>query len=311
MSVSGEYFTTEEFFSPARFNRKVPSHYTGAQIAGLSPTYANQLVVCTATGSGFVADTLYMRNSSNTAWIGGGGGIHKHDANTDAAGGLLSEVFHANAAKVIWFPDGVAPNAAQFKHEVSGGATITDVHPIVRLFCGTSSGAYAHATRSGVGVSFASNIRFLARLFVSHGNHVTVRMGVCAESANDTPASDGGGIRRMGFEACDSTGTLRNYDVFSSNGTTRSAVGQTFAVAQVAAHAYRLDYTVATNIVPYYDGVAQLPKTSAMPSGGGSLNSRILSAGIRQNNSFSAGSERVMTLSGLSMAGVPTTDAWS
>lgn len=310
MSVSGEYFTTEEFFSPARFNRKVPSHYTGAQMASLSPTYANQLVACTATGSGFTADTLYMRNSANTAWIGGGGGTHKHDANTEAAGGLLSEVFHANAAKVIFLPDGVAPNAAMFKHETSGGATITDSHPNVRLFCGTSNGAYAHATRSGVGVSWGSNIRFLARLFVSHGTYMTVRFGVCSESANDTPAGDGGGISRMGFEACDSAGTTRNYDVFSSNGTTRSAVTQTTAVAQATAHAYRLDYTVAVDIRPFFDNTPLTTKTSAVPTGGSATSVRIVSAGIKQNNSFTAGSERVMTLSGLTMAGVPSTSAW-
>lgn len=313
MSVSGEYFATEEFFSPARFNRKVNTHLTGAQIASLNPTYPNQLVVCTSTGSGFTVDTMYIRNSANTAWIGGGGGMHKHDANTDAAGGLLSDVLYANAMKIIWFPDGVAPNANSFKHETSGGATITDVHPNVRLFCGTANGAYAHVTRSGVGVSWASAIRFVARLFVSHGSYVTARFGVCAESANDAPAGDGGGVSRMGFEACDSAGTAQNYVVFSSNGTTRSGTTSTTAVAQAAAHAYRLDFNPAVDIRAYFDGGGGTPlvtKSTAVPSGGSTVGARIIGAGIKQNNSFSAGSERTMTLSGLTMSGVPSTTNW-
>jgi len=314
MSVSGEYFSTEEFFSPARFNRKVPSHLTGAQMAALSPTYANQIVICTSNGNNFVADTLYLRNSANTAWIGGGGGIHKHDANTDAAGGLLSEVFYANASKVIWFPDGVAPNTGQFKQEVSGGATITDVHPEVRLFCGTVNGAYAHATRSGVPVAWTGAIRFLARLRVTHGTYVTARFGVCSESANDATTSDGGGISRMGIEACDSAGTARNYDVFSSNGTTRTAVtqvGGTWAMAQASAHAYRLDYNPAVDIRPYVDGVIGTTKTSSVPSGGSASGVRIISAGVKQNNAFTAGNERTMFLSGLTMSAVPGTTTWS
>src|SRR5215203_369851 len=310
MSVSGEYFGTEEFFSPARFNRKVPSHLTGAQMAALSPTYANQIIICTSSGSGFTADTLYMRNSANTAWIGGGGGMHKHDANTDAAGGLLSDVFYANAAKIIYLADGVAPSTGMFKQETSGGATISDVHPEVRLFCGTANGAYAHATRSGVGINWASNIRFIARLRVSHGTYVTSRFGVNSESANDTPAADGGGINRMGLEACDSAGTTRNYDVFTGNGTTRSAATTTSAVAQASPHAYRLDFTTAVNVIASFDNTVLATKTSAIPSGGSSTNTRLVSAGVRQNNSFTAGNERTMFLSGLLMSGVPATTAW-
>lgn len=273
-------------------------------------------MVCTANypTSGtptFVQDTIYLRNSANTAWIGGGGGIHKHDANTDAGGGLLSEIFHANLTKALW-ENNIAPSAGQFKHETSGGATITDVHPNVRLFCGTSNGAYAHATRSGIPVSWSGIMRFAARLYVSHGSYVTVRFGVCSESANDTAAADGGGIRRMGFEACDSTGTAKAYDVFRSNGTTRTATTQTFNVAQGSPHAYRLDYTPGVNIIPFYDGAQQSTITSSVAAGGvESTNIRIVSAGIKQNNSFTLGNERTMFLSGIALAATAGSTAWT
>ena len=312
MSSLGGEFLGEEYFSVARFNTKVPSHLTGAQIAALSPIYPCKEVTCTVSGSGFVKDVKYRRNTDNTAWLSDSGGKHLHDVDSDAGGGLLSNVLIANLAKVIYLPDGVLPSAGMFKHETSGGATITDSHPNVRLYCGTANGAYAHATRSGVGVSWTQPIRFIARLFVSHGTYVTARFGVASESANDAPAGDGGGIRRMGFEACDSAGTTRNYDVFSSNGTTRSAVTSTTAVAQASAHAYKLDYTPATNIQAYLDGSGTplITKTSAVPASGTSNDVRVVSAGVKQNNSFSAPNERIMQLSGLAIAATASSTNW-
>lgn len=42
---------------------------TGAEITGLSPTYAGQRVFCTSTGSGYTAGTFYSRNNANNAWV--------------------------------------------------------------------------------------------------------------------------------------------------------------------------------------------------------------------------------------------------
>lgn len=306
MSVSGEPFGTEEFFSPARFNRKVPSHLTGAQIAGLSPTYPNQLVVCTSTGSGFTVDTMYRRNTANTSWIGGGGDMHKHDANTDAAGGLLSDILYANLAKVLWFPEGAAPSIGEFNSENSS-VTPSYVHPSIVLSCGTLNGAYAHLSRSGAGVSWASPVRFLARLYVNIGSNMSVRFGVCAEHVNDATAGTGA---KMGFEACDSAGSAQNYVVFSSNGTTRSGTTTTTAVGQGQLHAWRLDYTVATDVKAYMDNGLLTTKTTNVPTGGGTIDTRVIGAGIRQNASVTAGNERIMRLNGLTMTGVPSTTAW-
>lgn len=42
---------------------------TGAQINGLSTTYAGQFAYCTSTGSGFTIDTMYVRNAANNTWL--------------------------------------------------------------------------------------------------------------------------------------------------------------------------------------------------------------------------------------------------
>lgn len=49
-------------------NQKTNFIGTGAQIAALGTTYAGQLAFCTSTGSGFIADKSYRRNTANDAW---------------------------------------------------------------------------------------------------------------------------------------------------------------------------------------------------------------------------------------------------
>jgi hypothetical protein len=303
MSVPGGYFVTEEFFSPARFNRKTNTHLTGAEIAALNPTYPNQIVVCTATGSGFTVDTMYMRNTANTTWIGGSGGIHTHDANTDAAGGLFSEITRLNLAKVLW-ENIPSPTTGQFRVDVASGGGVSDVHPQLNLSTGTTSG-WAHIGRAGVGLSFASNQRFLARLYVTHNTNLTARLGVVTERVDETgdhPA------RKYGLEACDSASTARNWDVFSSDGTTRTATVSTESVAQASARAYRLDYTVATDVKFYVNGstTPNVTKTSNVPGGNVVNGGRTIGAGIKHNS----GPAKNMFISGMAFSGVPSTTAW-
>lgn len=50
-------------------NQKTVFVGTGTQIAALGTTYAGQLVFATSTTGGFTIDTLYERNSANSAWV--------------------------------------------------------------------------------------------------------------------------------------------------------------------------------------------------------------------------------------------------
>ena len=53
----------------AKLNQQTILQLTGAEIAALSPTYAGQFVFCTASGSGFTAGRIYVRDASNTSWL--------------------------------------------------------------------------------------------------------------------------------------------------------------------------------------------------------------------------------------------------
>ena len=68
MGSGGTEWDAVDSYSAARLNQKTVFVGTGAQISGLSTTYAGQLAFCTSTGSGFTADVLYERNAANTTW---------------------------------------------------------------------------------------------------------------------------------------------------------------------------------------------------------------------------------------------------
>ena len=68
MGSGGLEFDPVDVVGSARLNQKSTFVGTGAQISGLTTTYAGQLAFCTSTGSGFLVDVLYGRNAANNAW---------------------------------------------------------------------------------------------------------------------------------------------------------------------------------------------------------------------------------------------------
>ena len=68
MGSAGLEFDALDQPEKARLNQKTVFVGTGAQIAAIT-TYAGQLAFCTSTGSGFTIESLYQRNSANSAWV--------------------------------------------------------------------------------------------------------------------------------------------------------------------------------------------------------------------------------------------------
>src|SRR6266487_1370866 len=88
--------------SAARENQKSVTINTGTNLAALTTTYANQLVVSSDTSAGFIANTLYMRNAANNAWVAVNV-KHNHSADTDLAGGLFSDILDQNLYQFVLY----------------------------------------------------------------------------------------------------------------------------------------------------------------------------------------------------------------
>ena len=96
---------------------------TGTAIAALTPT-AGKSVFCTTTGSGFIADTQYVRNSANTTWTKIGsdfvfGGGSDGDLNVTSGTTTLTETKYYNNVTV------------------AVGATLTANNPMMIFASGT------------------------------------------------------------------------------------------------------------------------------------------------------------------------------
>ena len=62
-------FATDDTDYTAKLNRKTRFVGTGAQIDALTNTYAGQIAYCTSSNVNFNADSYYIRNAANSAWV--------------------------------------------------------------------------------------------------------------------------------------------------------------------------------------------------------------------------------------------------
>ena len=69
MGSAGLEFDSNDAPEKARLNQKTTYVSTGTNIAALGTTYPGQMAYATTTSGGFTADTLYVRNAANSAWV--------------------------------------------------------------------------------------------------------------------------------------------------------------------------------------------------------------------------------------------------
>ena len=67
--MAGTEFLSNEQPEKAKLNQKTTFVDTGTNIAALATTYPGQMAYATTTSGGFTADTLYVRNAANSAWV--------------------------------------------------------------------------------------------------------------------------------------------------------------------------------------------------------------------------------------------------
>ena len=302
----GEPWESVAFISPSRMTRKTFSDITGAQIAGLTVTYSNMPVVCTADGSGFTKDTAYLRNTDNTAWIGLGGGQHLHDLATEGSGGLFSNIKVANQAKAFVIDRASAISEFQFMQE--GSAAITD-EPAnstgnrIKIDTGTASGTYGHLSLGGAKLSFAQQSQFMwkGNIDYSGNGNVTAYIGVGVASVNETHNNP-----QYGIQVCDSSSTERAWELVNGNGTTKAVTTSTENVKQAGIRGYRILYTPGLNSRFYVNGSQQALNSSAILASGSTTGSRNVSMGIKTNT----GTTRTMYIHGVSLMGTIADAQW-
>jgi len=303
------------FISPSRITActhlALPGIIAGntpnASISTLNPIYSNMLVTCTESGGIFVKDQTYKRNTDNTQWRGLSGGAHLHDASTEGAGGLYTDILLANQLKTYNISNTINPSSNNFTKE--GTATITDepadtTGSRISINTGATTGTYGHLSRGGVKMSFAAISQFQFKGYVAYttgtGN-LTSYIGCGVASVNDTNNN-----LQYGLQVCDSSGTDRTWELVNGNGTTKVVSPSTENVKQTTPRGYKLIYTPGQNSRFWTNNSLSSTNSSAMVASGSNTGIRNISMGVKTNTT----SARTLYCYGVSLIGTVNDTLW-
>lgn len=272
--VTGAPFQAGVPLSAAELNKKTITY--SDNIASETPL-PGQIFVSTSTNGAWLPNDVVMRKISDDGWVFVSQAKHLHNQDTNAAGGLLSDILRNNMSKLMLFhhvlgfgPDDldtyVGPTSAPtIALDLATGATKLDTL--------TTTGNYIVSKIMGVSPSLKVNMTAQTKMQF-HGNvtNVFVRWGINMEpmdlSNDSTP--------KWGIESCPAVNG--NWNLVTADGTTRTAIdagasleGTTTVSGSAGARSHILDY-LPGSMVNYYYGSntvvsksTQLPLTSAAP----------------------------------------------
>ena len=293
------YWAVGQNNSAALENQKSNTIGTGTQLAALTTTYPNQLVTSSDTSAGFIANTLYMRNAANNGWVP----IetkHDHSADTDQAGGLLSNILMPNTGQVIDlnYP---SPRIMDFMMTNVGGTATDDIAANrwrVKLDTGTVANNYQQQDKGSIKLDFGQKIKFQAKLEEQAvSTSLQCRVGCNIEAAN---TAQNAATKCLGMEFCDVNGT--NYVLSTGDGTSRSVINTGVAFAGV--HSVKFLYTPNVNIVGTIDATT-VTKTSNLPNSGTCDADKTARFGIMTTNTVT----KTLYIYGYRVIGIPN-DNW-
>lgn len=213
-------------------------------------------------------DTIYAKIKKSGAFTEAPIGMskHTHVADTNADGGLFRDILYANIEDVIhikMFPARVG----LFKVNTSGSGSATDVDEGIFVTSGSSSGSRCYIYNKGALLSWAHRIIWYSKIEFSttSSTDFTVRGGVNMENVVSDATNT---QKKIGIEKLSTSGGAANYDLVSSDGTTRSTTATTALVETGTQKHYLLDYTPNTNLKLYVDGTLNTTKTTNLPNSG-------------------------------------------
>ena len=306
-SEIGYPFSGEQYaISQAKLNAKTILMADANYLQSLQTTYAGQLVRCIGTASSgvFSPNRTYFRNESNTGWIADTQFKHQHNADTDLAGGLYSDIIKTNLHDIAQFA-GYWPNKEMFKKTVTGTSDIINQGDRVDFSVEAVTNGYCIGGLQGGTIRMGSWQSWAINGFATSGSRMTIKIGIGVEQVHLTQPVD----RRYGLEACDSVGTARNYNLYTGDGASWSIEPTSEAVQQTAARGYHFVFSPGL-YVKMYRNVAGAEtfsiKTTHIPTVGSVTGSKPFNLGYKTNEAVA----KQYKLSSLVINASPPVELW-
>ena len=306
-SEIGYPFSGEQYaISQAKISAKTNTMADADFLQSMQTTYAGQLVRCigTKTNGIFKPNRSYFRNESNSGWIPDTQFVHLHNANTDIAGGLFSDIIKVNTHHNANFW-GYWPNKEMFKKTVTGTSDIVNQGDRVDFSVESVTNGYAIGGLQGGTVNMGYWSTWAINGFATSGSRMTIKIGLGVEQVHLVAPID----RRYGVEACDSVGTARNYNMYTGDGSTWSIEPTSEAVQQTQPRGFHFVYSPG-QYVKMYRNVAGAEtfsiKTTHVPTSGDITSSKPFNLGYKTNE----GVAKQYKLFSLVINATPPTNLW-
>lgn len=255
--------------SAAEMNKKGIKHSLDISAEAALP---GQIFYSMANNGAFLKDDIVARNADNNGYVFLSGQKHKHDSDTNAAGGLLSDIMIANMRKLLFWYNPLGLNASDLSSYASGTGAVTLDFSSGAVLQNTGATANSYAVSKVMGVSASLAIAMLIKAKMQyHGNTTNqfVRWGVNMEPMDITNNT----LPKFGLESCAATNS--NWNIVTSDATLRTAQDAQASLDAAAAvgtkrrHELKynpgisVDYTYESNIV--VSKGTNLPPQSSVP----------------------------------------------
>lgn len=307
-SEIGHPFSAEQYtISQAKLSAKTITMANADFLQAMQTTYAGQAVRCigTKTNGIFSPNRTYYRNESNTGWIPDTQFIHLHNAATDVAGGLYSDIVKINTHQLACFT-GYWSNKEMFKKTVTGTSDIINQGDRVDFSVESVTNGYAIGNLQGGTINMGFWSTFGLSGFATSGSRMTIKIGVGIEHVNLVAPID----RRYGLEACDSVGSARNYNLYTGDGSTWSIEPTSEAVQGTIAKGFHFIYSPGQYVKMFRTGSGGAEtfsiKTTHIPVSGTIEGNKPFTIGYRTNEAVA----KQYKLSSLVINATPPTALW-
>ena len=264
--VTGGPFQAGQPVSAAELNKKT---FTYTDNLANETTIAGQVFINTVNNGAWLAGDVVMRNMSNDGWILISQGRHLHNEDTNAAGGLLSDIARANIGKLTLFQNtlGFGPNDLYSYGSATATIALDGATGATKIDTIGTTGNYIVSKIQGVSLSLKTNCTAQTKMqFHGNATNVFVRWGINMEPmdlSNDaTP--------KWGIESCPAVNG--NWNLVTADNTTRTAIdanasleGTTTVTGSSNARSHVLDYLPGNMVNYYYQNNVVVSKSTQLP----------------------------------------------
>lgn len=265
----GPVFEDDEHHSPGRANAGKIVRDTAENILAIADTKQVGAAIPTTTAGGLVAGVEYIPiyNASfvRTGWQAVAG-KHKHDADSDVAGGSLLDIQFANMRNVMLMSRWLSPIPTDFLVTKVGTGDLTrDTSGDLPLKCEASATNNDLTTARGIGLRYEwdTKLTLQFKANMSHNSGLLARMGIGTDRVEDSQDT---ARRQMGIEGCDGHGT--NWVIINANGNTSSLTPTptTAVLNEANKTGYALVHLPAVEVRLYKDEVSNAVSTTNVAS---------------------------------------------